>query len=262
MNFTRGFRVLALLLVISLPPPRLRPRQPSLDSLSVPAPHWSWTSRAPPFSTPAIPIRRSRIASITKLMTALVVLEAGQSLDEKLEITTADRRLVKGAYSRLAIGRKLTRGQADAARADVFRESRCAGSGAVLQRRSRGVREGDERQSSCARHEECPVRGSGRTLEQQRGERGGPREARAAAAGNPIISEYSTDKEYTVRVGRRQLGFHNTNSLVAKPCVEHRRAEDRLHLMRPAVPGHAGGHRQPHRRHRAAQFLRQVHPRG
>ena len=50
------------------------------------------------------------IASITKLMTALVVLECGQPLDEVVEVTQADRSSGKGAYSRLPVGAKLSRG--------------------------------------------------------------------------------------------------------------------------------------------------------
>jgi D-alanyl-D-alanine endopeptidase (penicillin-binding protein 7) len=44
------------------------------------------------------------IASITKLMTALVVLDAGQPLDESILITKEDTNSVKGAHSRLPIG--------------------------------------------------------------------------------------------------------------------------------------------------------------
>src|SRR5271170_2022067 len=50
------------------------------------------------------------IASITKLMTALVVLEAKQPLDETIEITGADRDLPKASFSRLAVGTTLSRG--------------------------------------------------------------------------------------------------------------------------------------------------------
>src|SRR5690349_1439833 len=49
------------------------------------------------------------IASITKLMTALVVLDGQQPLDEKIEITKADVWKGKGAFSRLPVGAKLTR---------------------------------------------------------------------------------------------------------------------------------------------------------
>ena len=54
--------------------------------------------------------RVAPIASITKLMTALVVLDGQQPLDEKIEITNDDRWKGKGAHSRLPIGAKLTRG--------------------------------------------------------------------------------------------------------------------------------------------------------
>src|SRR5262245_53223435 len=50
------------------------------------------------------------IASITKLMTSLVVADAGQPLDEVLEVTDEDKARGKGAFSRLLAGTKLTRG--------------------------------------------------------------------------------------------------------------------------------------------------------
>lgn len=52
------------------------------------------------------------IASITKLMTALIVVEAGLSLDEALEITQADQDTEKGTGSRLKFGTKLSRAEA------------------------------------------------------------------------------------------------------------------------------------------------------
>lgn len=51
------------------------------------------------------------IASITKLMTAMLVVDAGQSLDERITITSEDRDTLKGTGSRLAIGASYTRGQ-------------------------------------------------------------------------------------------------------------------------------------------------------
>ena len=51
------------------------------------------------------------IASITKLMTAMVVLDSGLALDEKLTITPADRDLVQLTGSRLGMGATLTREQ-------------------------------------------------------------------------------------------------------------------------------------------------------
>lgn len=50
------------------------------------------------------------IASITKLMTALVVMKSGLDLNERLEIPTPDRDTQKNAYSRIRIGSTLKRG--------------------------------------------------------------------------------------------------------------------------------------------------------
>ena len=49
------------------------------------------------------------IASITKLMTAMVVIDSGIPLDEKITITKADRDLIRLTGSRLEYGATLTR---------------------------------------------------------------------------------------------------------------------------------------------------------
>lgn len=49
------------------------------------------------------------IASITKLMTAMVVLDAKLPLSQKLKITTEDVDKLKGTHSRLPVGTNLTR---------------------------------------------------------------------------------------------------------------------------------------------------------
>jgi len=49
------------------------------------------------------------IASLTKLMTAMVVLDAGQPLDESLEIDIGDFDYLKGSRSRLRMGSTLSR---------------------------------------------------------------------------------------------------------------------------------------------------------
>jgi len=51
------------------------------------------------------------IASITKLMTAMVVLDAQLPLDEEISIDVADIDTLKGTRSRLRIGMKLTRSE-------------------------------------------------------------------------------------------------------------------------------------------------------
>src|ERR1700694_3070864 len=44
------------------------------------------------------------IASVTKLMTAMVVLDAGQPLDEIVTVGIADLDLLRGSHSRLRVG--------------------------------------------------------------------------------------------------------------------------------------------------------------
>jgi D-alanyl-D-alanine endopeptidase (penicillin-binding protein 7) len=51
------------------------------------------------------------IASLTKLMTGLVVADAKLSMDEVITITHDDIDTLKGSRSRLAVGTKLTRGE-------------------------------------------------------------------------------------------------------------------------------------------------------
>ena len=57
------------------------------------------------------PTLQTPIASITKLMTAMLVIEAAQPLDERITLTADDRDTLKGTGSRLAIGATYTRGQ-------------------------------------------------------------------------------------------------------------------------------------------------------
>ena len=51
------------------------------------------------------------IASITKLMTAMVIIDSGVSLDEKITVTKADRDMVQLTGSRLEYGATLSRQQ-------------------------------------------------------------------------------------------------------------------------------------------------------
>jgi len=52
---------------------------------------------------------RMPIASITKLMTAMVVLDAQLPLDEKIAISSEDRDSLKGTHSRIKVGTTLSR---------------------------------------------------------------------------------------------------------------------------------------------------------
>jgi D-alanyl-D-alanine endopeptidase (penicillin-binding protein 7) len=157
------------------------------------------------------------IASITKLMTALVVLDAGQPLDERIQITQDDRGGGRGAYSRLAIGTILSRGdlihlalmssENRAAHAlarsfpgglPAFMQAMNAKAGALGMTHTRFVDPAGLSSQNVASPEDLS-----RLV--------------MAASANPTVRQYSTDAGYAVRVGRRTVEFRNTDSLVSSP---------------------------------------------
>jgi serine-type D-Ala-D-Ala endopeptidase (penicillin-binding protein 7) len=156
------------------------------------------------------------IASITKLMTALVVLDAGQPMDEMIELTTADRRLERSSASRLAIGSKISRGDL-LHLALMSSENRAAH--AVARAYPGGLQ-------ACIKAMNLKARALGmktaRFTEPTGLSSGNVSSASdlarlvAAAAADPTIRTYSTSASHTVAVGRQLLEFRNTNSLVNK----------------------------------------------
>jgi serine-type D-Ala-D-Ala endopeptidase (penicillin-binding protein 7) len=157
------------------------------------------------------------IASITKLMTALVVLEAEQSLDEQIEITREDISAGKGAYSRLAAGTTLTRGDLIHL-ALMSSENRAAH---ALGRHYPGglpafVQAMNAHAVGLGMVHAHFIDPAGLSSENV----ASPEDLAKlvmAASQNPIIREYSTDKGYAVRAGRRIIDFRNTDSLVLNP---------------------------------------------
>ena len=156
------------------------------------------------------------IASITKLMTALVVLDAGQPLDEMIELTVADRRLERSSFSRLAIGSKISRGDL-LHLALMSSENRAAH--AVARAYPGGM-------PACLKAMNAKARALGMKtahFTDPTGLSSGNVSSAtdlaklvAAAAADPTIRMFSTSASHTVAVGRQLLEFHNTNSLVQK----------------------------------------------
>jgi len=156
------------------------------------------------------------IASITKLMTALVVLDADQPLDEMIELSVADRRLERSSASRLAIGNKLSRSDL-LHLALMSSENRAAH--AVARAYPGGL-------PACIKAMNAKARALGmksaRFTDPTGLSSGNVSSAAdlaklvAAAAANPTIRMYSTSASHTVAVGRHLLEFRNTNSLVKK----------------------------------------------
>ncbi len=157
------------------------------------------------------------IASITKLMTALVVLDAKQPLDEPLEITEADRDLRKAGYSRLTIGTVLTRGDlmhlalmsSENRAAHALGSNYPGGLGALVAAMNAKA----AALGMTSAHFVDPTGLSSENV-------ASPEDLSKlviAASQNSIIREYSTDRSYAVRVHRRVVEFRNTDNLVANP---------------------------------------------
>jgi len=157
------------------------------------------------------------IASITKLMTALVVLDARQPLDELIEITPDDRDLPKASFSRLAVGTTLTRGDLMhlALMASENRAAHALGGNypggmpaMVAAMNAKAAKLG-----MSSSHFVDPTGLSSLNV-------ASPEDLSKlvnAASKNPTIREYSTDPSYTVRVHRHLVEFHNTDNLVKNP---------------------------------------------
>ena len=154
------------------------------------------------------------IASITKLMTALVVLEGNQPLDEMLQITPDDRDNEKGSGSRLTVGTKLSRGDL-LHLALMSSENRAAH--AVGRNYPGGlpamVRAMNAKATALGMKHARFVDPTGLSSRNVASPADLSRLV-IAASDNPIIREYSTHAHFAVPVGKRLLEFRNTNTLV------------------------------------------------
>lgn len=154
------------------------------------------------------------IASITKLMTALVVLDAQLPLDERIKVTAEDRLHGRGAVSRIPVGAVLTR--SDLLRlALMSSENRAAH---VLGRTYTGgeaalVRAMNSKAAQLGMRHSHFVDATGLSGENVSTARDVARLI-VAAGQNRIIRSYSTTASHTVVAGKQKLQFRNTDSLV------------------------------------------------
>ena len=158
------------------------------------------------------------IASITKLMTGLLVSEAHLPMDEPITITQADVDTEKGSSSRLAVGTELSRGEL-LHLALMSSENRAAH---ALGRTYPGglahfVSLMNERASSLGMHDTSYVEPTGLSSKNQSSARDLATLVNFAY-GNATLRELSTSTGYQVEVGRRTLQYNNTNRLVKNPA--------------------------------------------
>lgn len=157
------------------------------------------------------------IASITKLMTALVVTEAELSLDEVLVVTQEDVNATAGSRSRLRVGTRLNRGEM-LHLALMASENRAAH---VLGRTYPGgmtpfIEAMNGKAAELGMADTRYVEPTGLSSENQSSAQDLALLVRAAFE-HPIIRDLSTSQDAVVPVGRRQVQFHNTNALVRNP---------------------------------------------
>ncbi|OWT66239.1 D-alanyl-D-alanine endopeptidase [Candidimonas nitroreducens] len=155
------------------------------------------------------------IASISKLMTALIVTESGQSMQDMLTITEADVDHLRHSRSRLSVGARLSR-------ADMLHLALMSSENRAAHALSRYY-PGGERAFVRAMNDKARALGMRQThfleptgLSSENVST--PRDLvklLVAASRQPLIHRYTTDDHYEVDIGRgRRLAYNNTNGLV------------------------------------------------
>lgn len=155
------------------------------------------------------------IASISKLMTALVVIESGLPMDEKLKITDADVDRMRYSRSRLRVGSELSR--ADMLHLALMSSENRASH--ALGRYHPGgmpafVRAMNDRARALGMRHTHFEEPTGLSADNVSSARDLVKLAQAAAR-EPLIRRYSTNEKYDVTPAQgRQLAYSNTNRLV------------------------------------------------
>lgn len=157
------------------------------------------------------------IASITKLMTGVVISEAKLPMDETVAITQADVDTEKGSSSRLMVGAQLTRGEL-LHLALMSSENRAAH--ALGRTYPGGLQTFVSLMNAKARtlgmNDTRYVEPTGLSSQNQSS-------ARDLAVlvnfayGDPLLRELTTSPAHQVEVGRRTLQYNTTNRLVKNP---------------------------------------------
>lgn len=160
------------------------------------------------------------IASITKLMTAMVVLEAGQSLEDRLSISQEDVDTEKGSRSRLLVGSTLSRGDM-LHLALMASENRAAH---ALGRYFPGgmpafVEAMNRKAHALGMTSTRYVEPTGLSSANQSNAHDLSLLVRAASD-HQLIRELSTTADASVHVGSKSLQFRNTNGLIRNPSWE------------------------------------------
>ena len=157
------------------------------------------------------------IASLTKLMTALVVLEAKQDMQQMLTVADADVDRLKYSSSRLQVGTRLSRANM-LHLALMSSENRAAS--ALGRNYPGGTRAFVAAMNLKARklgmHRTRYVEPTGLSRSNV-STPGDLARLVVAAEKSPSIRRYSTARQLVIRQGRSMTTYHNTNRLTANP---------------------------------------------
>lgn len=157
------------------------------------------------------------IASLTKLMTGLVIADANLSMDERIAITQDDVDTLKGSGSRLPVGSTLSRGEL-LHLALMSSENRAAH---ALGRTFPGgltafVEVMNVKAKLLGMSDTHYVDPTGLSPQNQSSAKDLAALA-VVAYDRPVLRELSTSTGYEVDTGRRTLQYRNTNRLVSNP---------------------------------------------
>ncbi|RJG25879.1 serine hydrolase [Massilia cavernae] len=154
------------------------------------------------------------IASLTKLMTAMVVLDANQDMDELIAIDRRDVDTLKHSTSRVPVGAKITR-------RDVLHLALMSSDNRAAASLSRTFEGGPVAFKAAVR---AKIRALGMTqtvIDEPTGLSPSNKSTAAdlvkmagAAAAYPTIVEMTTDAKDTLRINGRRVEYRNTNRLV------------------------------------------------
>lgn len=157
------------------------------------------------------------IASLTKLMTGLVIADANLSMDEMITITKDDVDTYKGSRSRLAVGTILSRGELMHL-ALMSSENRAAH---ALGRTYPGgmqqfVRQMNEKARELGMNDTRYVEPTGLLSWNQSSARDLATLV-SVAYERPILRDLSTSPSHQLELGKRTLQFNNSNRLIRNP---------------------------------------------
>lgn len=160
------------------------------------------------------------IASLTKLMTGLIISEAKLPMDEMITITQDDVDTEKGSSSRLRVGTSLSRAEM-LHLALMSSENRAAN--ALGRTYPGGLQAFVSLMNAKARllgmNDTRYVEPTGLSSKNQSSAKDLARLV-DVASDDPLLREYSTSPGYQVAVGRQVLQYNNTNRLVKNPTWE------------------------------------------